>query len=99
MERVSREQFQELAENTGEGGVPRLVALLKKKHAATGDAFPDAALNRVAREILDEKPEKQVLRFPMSHSGGAVHASSPNEVWQADSASMTSYGHSASGIS
>ena len=36
--------------------------------------------------------EKQILQYPENLSGGRIHASSPNEVWQADTASMFTFG-------
>ncbi len=37
------------------------------------------------------KPDKQVLQYPAHRSGGGVHASSVNEVWQVDTTDMRSF--------
>ena len=49
-------------------------------------------LKKLSNDVLKLAPGKQILQFPQNLSGGRIHASSPNEVWQADSASMFSFG-------
>ena len=83
------EAFQELSTETGVDGVPRLVALFRKRK---GDVGSSTEMASMAREALASKAEKQVLTFPQGHSGGAVHASSKDQVWQADTASMFTFG-------
>ena len=45
-------------------------------------------IKKLANEVLRVKPDKQILAYPAERSGGAVHASRPNEVWQIDLADM-----------
>ena len=84
------EAFRELSTETGVDGVPRLVALFSKRNGDVG--LSSAQLTGIAQEALASKAEKQVLTFPQGHSGGAVHASSKDQVWQADTASMFTFG-------
>ncbi len=84
--------LRELSTETGVDGVPRLVALFQKRHGDVGQSR--AQLTSIAREALSTKAEKQVLTFPQSHSGGTVHASAKDQVWQADTASMYTFGDS-----
>ena len=84
--------FRELPTETGVDGVPRLVALFAKRNGDVG--LSSAQLTGIAREALGTKAEKQVLTFPQGHSGGAVHASAKDQVWQADTASMYTFGDS-----
>ena len=84
--------FRELSTETGVDGVPRLVALFAKRNGDVG--LSSAQLTDIAREALGTKAEKQVLTFPQGHSGGAVHASAKDQVWQADTASMYTFGDS-----
>ena len=85
------EAFQELATETGVVGVPRLVALFSKRNGDVG--LSQGTLTEIAREALQTKASKQILRFPReSTSGGAVSAGHKNHVWQADSASMSTFG-------
>ena len=84
--------FRELSTETGVDGVPRLVALFAKRNGDVG--LSGAQLTSIAREALGTKAEKQVLTFPQGHSGGAVHASARDQVWQADTASMYTFGDS-----
>ena len=84
------EAFRELSTETGVDGVPRLVALFQKRNGDVG--LSSAQLTGIAREALASKAEKQVLTFPQGHSGGAEHASSKDQVWQADIASMFTFG-------
>ena len=67
------EAFQELATETGVAGVPRLVALFSKRNGDVG--LSQGTLTEIAREALQTKASKQILRFPReSTSGGAVYA-------------------------
>ena len=85
------EAFRELATKTGVDGVPRLVALFSKRNGDVG--LSQATLTNLAREALQTKASKQILQFPQeSTSGGAVHATHKNHVWQADTASMFTFG-------
>ena len=84
--------LRELSTETGVDGVPRLVALFQKRNGDVG--LSRAQLTAIAREALSTKAEKQILTFPQSHSGGTVHASSKDQVWQADTASMYTFGDS-----
>ena len=54
-----------------------------------------AKLKSLSNAVLKLGPGKQILAFPQNLSGGRIHASSPNEVWQADTASMFTFGDSA----
>ena len=85
------EAFQELATETGVVGVPRLVTLFSKRNGDVGLSL--GTLTEIAREALQTKASKQILRFPReSTSGGAVSAGHKDHVWQADSASMFTFG-------
>ena len=67
------EEFQKLATETGVVGVPRLVALFKTRNDTEG--LTQGTLTEIAREALQTKASKQILRFPReSTSGGAVYA-------------------------
>ncbi len=70
--------FRELSTETGVDGVPRLVALFQKRNVDVGLSV--ASLTSIARAALATQAEKQVLTLPQSHSGGAVHASSKDQV-------------------
>ena len=85
------EDFRRLAAESGVDGVPRLVALFERRKDTEGLSHGD--LTALAREALATKASKQILRFPReSTSGGAVHAQHENHVWQADTASMFTFG-------
>ena len=45
----------------------------------------------MANDVLKIKPDKQILQYPKERSGGAIHASAPNEVWQTDVADMRGF--------
>ena len=83
--------FRELATETGVDGVPRLVSLFLKRE---GDVpLSKGTLISIAQEALATKASKQILQFPReSTSGGAVHATHKDHVWQADTASMFTFG-------
>ena len=51
-----------------------------------------AKLKKLSNEVLKLGPGKQILEYPQNLSGGRIHASSPNDTWQADTASMFTYG-------
>ncbi len=46
----------------------------------------------LANEVLKKGPGKQILTYPQHLPGGRIHASPPNEVWQADTTSMFTFG-------
>ena len=86
-----QDAFRELATETGVDGVPRLVALFSKRNGDVG--LSQSTLTSIAQEALATKASKQILQFPReSTSGGAVHATHKDHVWQADSASMFTFG-------
>ena len=97
MEDPSKTLMDELARTSGVVGVDRLAALFVKR-------FPDAArimskteVRKMANEVLRVKPDKQVLAYPAERSGGAVHASRPNAVWQIDLADMRTFNEKKTG--
>ena len=72
------DMFRELSTETGVDGVPRLVALFRKRN---GDFADNSVMTSIAREALQTKASKQILQFPReSTSGGAVHATEENHV-------------------
>ena len=84
-----KEALRLLSEDTGIEGVERLAALYAKKHPGP---HTRAELRAAAKEALAPKASKQMLRFPKEpQSGGAIHASRENEVWQIDTAYMTQF--------
>ena len=66
------DELRVLSAETGVDGVPRLLALHRRRHAVP--EFTPALMTKIAHEGLGAKAEKQVLTFPQSHSGGTVHA-------------------------
>ena len=48
-------------------------------------------LRKLANDVLKIKPDKQILTYPSERSGGAIHASAPNDVWQTDVADMRGF--------
>ena len=56
-----QDEFRELATETGVEGVPRLVALFRKRK---GDFADLTTMNAIAREALVTKASKQILEFP-----------------------------------
>ena len=82
------EILRELSGETGVNGVPRLVALLSKRHPELAAAYSAKELRELAQKALETKADTQILKPPEHLRGGRVHAESPNEVWQMDTASM-----------
>ena len=81
-----------LTKSSGVEGIERLTALFLKKHGDLARTMSMAKLKGLSNEVLKQGPGKQILTFPQNLSGGRIHASSPNEVWQADTASMFTFG-------
>ena len=73
-------------------GSERLTMLFVKKHGEEARTMSMGKLKKLSSDVLKLAPGKQILKFPQNLSGGRIHASSPNEVWQADTASMFSFG-------
>ena len=82
----------ELARTSGVVGVERLAALFVKKHGDLARTMSMGKVKKFANDSLKLAPGKQILQFPTNVSGGRIHASSPNETWQADTASMFTFG-------
>ena len=82
------EVLRELSGETGVNGVPRLVALFQRRYPELAAPYSGKELNALAKKALETKADKQLLKYPEHFSGGRVHAESPNEVWQVDTASM-----------
>ena len=84
------EAIKKLANETGISSVDRLAALYISRN-------PEAAsmsmqqVKDLANKALKSKEGSQVLKYPESASGGRVHASSPNEVWQTATAAMVGF--------
>ena len=54
-------------------------------------------IKKLANEVLRVKPDKQILQYPAERSGGAVHASRPNAVWQIDLADLRTFNEKKTG--
>ena len=78
----------ELTKSSGVEGAERLAALFIKKHGDLARTMSMTKIKGLSNEVLKKGPGKQILTYPQNLSGGRIHASSPNEVWQADTASM-----------
>ena len=74
----------ELTKTSGVEGAERLAALFLKKHGDLARTVSMTKLKGLSNEVLKRGPGKQILAYPQNLSGGRIHASSPNEVWQAD---------------
>ena len=83
-----KQKLTALTKDTGIEGADRLAALFVKKHGPEARTMSLAKLKSLSNAVLKLGPGKQILKFPQNLSGGRIHASSPNEVWQADTASM-----------
>ena len=81
----------ELARTSGITGVDRLAALFVKRHQDAAKTMSTTEVKKLASDVLKVKPDKQILAYPAERSGGAVHASRPNEVWQIDLADMRTF--------
>ena len=82
----------ELTKSSGVEGMERLAALFLKKHGDLPRTMSMANIKGLSNDVLKRGPGKQILTYPQNLSGGRIHASSPNEVWQADTASMFTFG-------
>ena len=82
----------ELTKSSGVEGAERLAALFLKKHGDLARTMSMTKIKGLSNEVLKKGPGKQILQYPQNLSGGRIHASSPNEVWQADTASMFTFG-------
>merc|ERR1712023_437899 len=82
------QMLRELSGETGVNGVPRLIALFQKRHPELAAPYSGKELRELAHKALETKADKQILRPPEHIRGGRVHAESPNEVRQMDTASM-----------
>ena len=78
----------ELARTSGVVGVDRLAGLFVKREPEAAKTMSMTEIKKLANEVLRVKPDKQILQYPAERSGGAVHASHPNAVWQIDLADM-----------
>ena len=87
-----KQKLTALTKDTGVEGADRLAALFVKKHGRPeARTMSLAKLKSLSNAVLKLGPGKQILAFPQNLSGGRIHASSPNEVWQADTASMFAF--------
>ena len=87
-----KQKLTALTEESGVEGADRLAALFLKRHGPEARTMSMAKLKSLSNAVLKLGPGKQILKFPQNLSGGRIHASSPNEVWQADTASMFTFG-------
>ena len=87
-----KEKLTELTKSSGVEGAERLAALFLKKHGDLARTMSMTKIKGLSNEVLKRGPGKQILAYPQNLSGGRIHASSPNEVWQADTASMFTFG-------
>ena len=86
-----KNKLTDLTEGSGIEGTERLAALFLKKHGDLARTMSMTKIKGLSNEVLKKGPGKQTLRYPQNLSGGRIHASSPNEVWQADTASMFTF--------
>ena len=89
-----KQKLTNLTKESGVEGADRLAALFLKRHGPEARTMSMAKLKSLSNAVLKLGPGKQILAFPQNLSGGRIHASSPNEVWQADTASMFTFGNS-----
>ncbi len=82
----------DLAKTSGIEGAERLAALFLKKHGDLARTMSMSKIKSLSNEVLKKGPGKQILQYPANLSGGRIHASSPDEVWQGDTASMFTFG-------
>ena len=87
-----KNKLTDLTKSSGIEGAERLAALFIKKHGDLARTMSMRKIKGFANEVLKKGPGKQILAYPQNLSGGRIHASSPNEVWQADTASMFTFG-------
>ena len=91
MEDPTKTVMDELARTSGVVGVERLAALFIKREPDAAKTMSKTEVRRMANEVLRVKPDKQILAYPKERSGGAIHASAPDEVWQIDLADMRGF--------
>ena len=87
-----KQKLTNLTKESAVEGADRLAALFLKRHGPEARTMSMAKLKSLSNAVLKLGPGKQILKFPQNLSGGRIHASSPNEVWQADTASMFTFG-------
>ena len=80
MEDPTKTVMDELARTSGVVGVERLAALFIKREPDAAKTMSKTEVRRMANEVLRVKPDKQILAYPKERSGGAIHASAPDEV-------------------
>ena len=81
-----------LSKESGIEGMERLAALFVKKHGDLARTMSMGKVKKLANDSLKLAPGKQILQYPTNVSGGRIHASHPNAVWQGDTASMFTFG-------
>jgi len=91
MEDPTKTVMDELARTSGVVGVDRLAGLFVKREPDAAKTMSMTQIKKLANEVLRVKPDKQILQYPAERSGGAVHASQPNAVWQIDLADMRTF--------
>ena len=91
MEDPSKTVMDELARTSGVVGVDRLAALFMRREPEAAKTMSKTEVKKLANDVLKIKPDKQILQYPKERSGGAIHASEPNEVWQCDVADMRGF--------
>ena len=62
-----------------------------KREPEAAKTMSKTEVRKLANDVLKIKPDKQILQFPSERSGGAIHASAPNDVWQTDVADMRGF--------
>ena len=87
-----KDKMVKLVQTSGVKSQERLALLFIKKHPDVAGQLSMARIKGLANQALKTDPSKQVLQFPTSVSGGRIHASGPDDVWQADTASMFAFG-------
>ena len=91
MDDPTKTVMDELARTSGVVGVERLAALFMRREPAAAKTMSIAEVKKMANDVLKIKPDKQILAYPKERSGGAIHASAPNEVWMVDTADMRGF--------
>ena len=91
MEDPTRTVMDELARTSGVVGVERLAALFTRREPEAAKTMSKTEVRQMANDVLKVKPDKQILQYPKERSGGAIHASEPNEIWQVDVADMRGF--------
>lgn len=91
MQDPTKTVMDELARASGVVGVERLAALFTKREPEAAKTMSRTEVRKMANEVLRVKPDKQILAYPKERSGGAIHASAPDEVWQIDLADMRGF--------